>query len=330
MKRRYDKPDTPRVAADSWCVDTLLSMFKRKTKLSVLKAALGVLVATWLVLKFIERGQFHWHRSKRSPFLQHRLGAKLAKQLNNDTDNDSSTLTLYSKCYCQKEVVTVSKASNNVYNVRIERADSNDSRLVHVRSYDVDVERFEQLTFTCDLYTALRRGPHTRVIAYTTHTRREHMERLAVSNGQNYDYMRLMRRVERQGQLARRHYPTWTLRVYHAGELSAADMCEKQCATGGSDNLDFCDLRRVPSGGGGGGGGANSEPNSNSDDGDDDEWNFDYLAPTLWSWLPLADDFVDVFVSRPLSSCMSQREITHVNEWLASGSLFGFMIGKLN
>ena len=71
------------------------------------------------------------------------------------------------------------------------------------------------------------------------------------------------------------------------------------------DNVDFCDVTNMSGG-----------------------LNLDYMMPMSWRWLPIGDSFVDLFVSRDTDSCIFDREVAAVKEWLNSNTLFHIMRGS--
>lgn len=128
---------------------------------------------------------------------------------------------------------------------------------------------------------------------------------------------------------AAQHLPGWTIRVYHDSSIDESVVCKKICLKqpAGSlkdndtknetnhvdkyyDNIDFCDVEKLPYG-------------------FESTWSGVYMIPMSWRWLPLGDDMVDVFVSRDTDSCINEREKAAVDEWLASDTLFHVMRGCL-
>ena len=114
-------------------------------------------------------------------------------------------------------------------------------------------------------------------------------------------------------------YPDWTLRIYYSrSQIDSSRICEKLCFRSGMkngslyDNIDFCDVAKIPFGVA-------------------DTWNAGYLLEKSWRWLPLGDDFVDVFLSRELTAgCFIDREIAAVNEWIDSDKTAHIMRGTIS
>ena len=108
---------------------------------------------------------------------------------------------------------------------------------------------------------------------------------------------------------AKQLFPNWTVRFYHDGKsLNQANICKLECLKVNNvllDNVDFCDINNL-----------NYE-----------HLDMKKLIPTFWRWLPMHDEFVDVFVSRDADSCLIQREKDAMIEWLASNKLFHIMRG---
>ena len=84
----------------------------------------------------------------------------------------------------------------------------------------------------------------------------------------------------------------------------------------GMGNVDFCDVTQLP---------GYSEASAGQILRFRDA---SYMLPMSWRWLPLGDDFVDTFVSRDTDSCIFEREVSAVNEWLGETTLFHVMRGK--
>jgi hypothetical protein len=53
--------------------------------------------------------------------------------------------------------------------------------------------------------------------------------------------------------------------------------------------------------------------------------NLSYIEAPLRKLLPLADDFVDIFINRNMKYCLIEREVAAVNNWLQSNKLFHIM-----
>ena len=114
--------------------------------------------------------------------------------------------------------------------------------------------------------------------------------------------------------------PDWVIRVYHDGSIDKSVICEKICLEKDSeveetktkaeyyDNIEFCDVEKLPNG-------------------LHRTWNAAYMIPMSWRWLPIGDEFVDVFISRDTDSCINTRETAALAEWLDSNNLFHIMRG---
>lgn len=127
-----------------------------------------------------------------------------------------------------------------------------------------------------------------------------------------YDY--LDANVYRAAELL----PDWTIRVYHDNSIDKSVICEKQCLEHKTtkilenqyyDNIDFCDVEKIP----------HTFHNT---------WNGIYMLPMSWRWLPIGDYFVDVFISRDTDSCIDRREQAAVQQWLLETTLFHIMRGR--
>ncbi len=109
---------------------------------------------------------------------------------------------------------------------------------------------------------------------------------------------------------AKRLYPGWTIRIYHDDSIDNSIICNLECSTDDHevplDNVDFCDIKQIP-----------LNPQTTLD--------FSYILPMVWRWLPVGDMFVDLFISRDSDSCIFEREVSAVDEWLARNTLFHVM-----
>lgn len=158
--------------------------------------------------------------------------------------------------------------------------------------YQIKQDDFKNLVFACDLFKVLRRGPYQKIISFSLFGKEEMYYNLVEANVRN----------------SRQLYHGWTVRVYHDDSIDTSIICQKECLNHES-NIDFCNVN-------------NLIEKSNVKD-------FNYMLPMSWRWLPLGDDFVSLFISRDLDSCIFDREIAAVNEWLKSTNLFHIMRGIL-
>lgn len=185
------------------------------------------------------------------------------------------SLVLFSKCYCQRELVYVNKKDAWSGQVEIVIRDQNENLIGSYSMNESDVS-----SLSCDLYRSLRRGPRQRVIG-------------VIYSATNQIDLRSML------ESASRLFPGWIVRVYYERQ-DVADpgvVCVQECRRE-TNNVDFCDVNELP---------LNFES----------KWNAaKRLMKTSWRWLPLGDRLVDVFLSRDLNACFSQREISAINEWL--------------
>lgn len=213
----------------------------------------------------------------------------------------AKSLSFFSKCYCQKDLIYVNKFDETKYEITIR---TNENELVD--SYFLDSNEFDALKLTCDVYNSLRRGPRQKIISYS-YTK---------------DYL-LLDQIDQIVEDADLYYPKWIVRVYYSSSiLSQRQICTKQClkrtqseskddkdvVLAKYENIDFCNVDEIPLG-------------------IVDKWSGDHLTPMSWRWLPLGDDFVEIFISRDLKSCFIDRELAAVNEWLESDKSVHIMRG---
>ncbi len=209
----------------------------------------------------------------------------------------NSTLTLYSSCLCQKEVVTVEKLPthytitvHNVYHINTTN---------NLFAYNISIAEFEAMLVTCDLYKVLRRGPHQNVVAYSLRDNED------IKSFQNVYLINVKTTVSK-------YYRNWIARIYYdSRKLSSSDVCSMECSsllgvTDPDNNVDFCDVTQIPF----------------------DlrrRWDASFMPAATRRWLPIGDGFVDVFVSRDVDVCTYDREMAAVKDWIEAKTLFHTM-----
>ena len=120
--------------------------------------------------------------------------------------------------------------------------------------------------------------------------------------------------IKRNVHAASRFYNDWTIRIYHDDTIDESIICEIECMKNSQtnefyNNVDFCNVKQIP-----------KSPL--------DMLDLSYLLPMTWRWLPIGDQFVDLFMSRDTDSCIFEREVAAVKEWLNSTTLFHIMKGS--
>lgn len=210
-------------------------------------------------------------------------------------------LTLFSDCYCQKDLVHVEKFEN-YYEITIEHKEKSRKKQEepYFKSYRLEKSDFERLFFTCDLYKVLRRGPFQKVLSYS----------LGESNNGYF-----FNNIEQKMNSAHVHYPKWVLRFYHLDTISHSYKCESVCKKNMEnvfyDNIDFCNINKLP---------FNLL----------NKWDASYVDKELWRLLPIADDFVNVFTSRSTDTCMNGEQINRDSTWLKSNAISQLILNELN
>ena len=229
---------------------------------------------------------------------------KLFKLISNTFHNETSNtqqLTLFSSCYCQKELVHIKKHENS-YEILVENH-PNATKLFY--SYRLDKKYFESLFFTCGLYNELRRGPSQKVLSFAFNSN---------SNNENS--------LNEIINFARIHYPNWSLRFYHKNTLSQAAKCEIQCKklTLNAkheffyDIIDFCSVDDLP---------FNLF----------NKWSANYMQEETWRLLPIGDDFVDYFTSINENECFLANKYEKVFtdiKWLKSNAVSQLHVHTFN
>jgi len=121
------------------------------------------------------------------------------------------------------------------------------------------------------------------------------------------------------------------MRIHHDNSIDQSLKCVLECLKDENgnllDNVDFCDIEKVP-------GHQTSQFTFNTDilQGTDPEiesrWSAAYMNAMKWRWLPISDPFVDAFMSRDADSLIIQREVDSVMVWLESDKVGHIMRGN--
>lgn len=214
--------------------------------------------------------------------------------------NDLDSFSLHSKCLCQKEIVTVTKYKG-FYNIRVSNIFNEKGNTTNgFFTYNVTNEKFESLR-SCDLYKVLRRGPNQNVVSYSMRRK------------EDLDVFKSLYLFNVQSSLEK-YYDGWTARVYHdTSQISQSDICFIECNNHRGtlrriNNVEFCNVNELP-----------FDVKST--------WDAGFMPEYTRRWLIFGDQFVDVFLSRDIDTCVFDREISAVNHWMKSGTLFHIMRG---
>ena len=122
------------------------------------------------------------------------------------------------------------------------------------------------------------------------------------------------------------------MRIHHDSSIDQSLKCVLECLKDENgnllDNVDFCDIEKVP-------GHQNSQFTlSDIFQGSDPEvkslWSAAYMHSMKWRWFPINDPFVDVFMSRDAYSLIIQREVDSVKVWLESDKVGHIMRGNFD
>ena len=195
---------------------------------------------------------------------------------------------LDSDCICRADdTICLKIDTNNDYNIIVNEL-TNQTQAYKMRKHD-----FENSYIACNPFSVLRRGQNQKVISYSI-------------LDENFDVQHLRNLITS----AYEYFPGWTIRIYHNGTIHKSTQCEFECLKNSKtgnlyDNIDFCDLNEFAY----------------------VDLEVTHLMSTFWRWLPVADLFVDTFLSRDFDSCIGEREYLSVNEWLQSNTLFHIMRG---
>lgn len=182
----------------------------------------------------------------------------------------TSELELESICEC-KNKIKIMELNASSYSINIAPKE---------RLYVLNKNEFKTSIFQCDLYNVFKRGKNQKVISYSLF-------------GRNERYYNLIGELSK---LIKQMYPEWIIRIYHDYSIDMKIVCRIECQ---SDNIDFCNINRLP---------ISNSFNST--------WNASFIYPSIWRFLSVGDSFVNVFMSRDLDSLVYQRELDSVNVWL--------------
>lgn len=224
-------------------------------------------------------------------FVSHEFGHDFAKHKfpHEQLHFNINKFTIYSKCLCHKEVITVTKQKNNIYLIEVTNISTNNG--TQTLYYNLSKEYFES-HLSCDLYKVLRRGPNQNVVSFT-------VKENEVQNHFEYVYFPNIK------DIVKNNYKNWTARVYYdTKQLDQNMICHYECSD--EKKIDFCDVSYLPLG-------------SNK------KWDASFMKPSTRRWLPFGDWLVDIFVSRDYDSCVSDREMSAVRNWIKSKNLFHVM-----
>jgi hypothetical protein len=231
-----------------------------------------------------------------------------------DFESDYSKLYFYkkfsSKCQCKNHnQIVLFKNSALDYYFHVNLTNKLDGLSQHL--YQISNNELKNFKITCDPYKVLKRGKSQKVISYSLY-------------GKEPIYYNKLRRLT---QIINEKYPEWIIRIYYDHSINQSIICELECQKNPNsihktyfDNVDFCDAETI---------------NLNLKDyyfyqykeTERVSLNLSYIHSMKWRWLPIGDDFVDIFSSRDTDSYILQREIDSVKVWLDSDKVGHIMRG---
>jgi hypothetical protein len=229
-------------------------------------------------------------------------------------ESDYSKLYFYkkfsSKCECTKHnQIIIFKNSAFDYYFHVNLTNKLNGLSQHL--YRLSNKEIKNFKITCDPYKVLRRGKSQKVISYSLY-------------GKNPIYYNKLRKLT---QSIKEKYPEWIIRIYYDHSINQSIICEIECQKNQKsiyssyiDNIDFCNAEKI---------------SLNLKDYYFYQYkeaqrisiNLSYIHSMKWRWLPIGDDFVDVFSSRDTDSYILQREIDSVKVWLESDKVGHVMRG---
>jgi hypothetical protein len=213
-----------------------------------------------------------------------------------ETKNPTSLIVLKSRCECKQHLEVVVKLDESHSTVLINDKTKNNSTEI------LNVPQLLNLTFTCDAFNVLSRGLNQKVIAFSLY-------------GQSSRYRKNLKQISLQ---IKKFYPGWIMRVYHDSSVDENFICQIECLKDTEknslvNNAVFCDINQMQYN-------LHHVLRNNS-------FNADFIHGMKWRFLPIGDDFVDVFSSRDTDSLIIERELESVNVWLNSDKYAHIMRG---
>jgi hypothetical protein len=199
------------------------------------------------------------------------------------------------KCSCHEDTSICLKLDQyDNYTILIK-----DENLNQTKSYQIKKDEFDYSFISCNPFKVLKRGKNQKILSYFI------SGNIVINN-------EIVNRLKNLIESASRYYKDWIIRIYHNGNLDDKLICELECYENIQtnkiyDNIDFCNINEFTF----------------------ESMNISYLIPNFWRWLPIADSFVDIFLSRDLNSCLGNREFLAVDEWITkTNTLFHIIRGN--
>jgi hypothetical protein len=190
-----------------------------------------------------------------------------------------------SPCHCKNRLDILLEKYDDDY--LISESDSVTGKKRYL--YSISEKEFENLNLTCDLYNVLRRGRSQKVIGFSLY-------------GNNPFYYKKLVNLTK---MIKDFYPGWLMRVYFDNSINKSIICDIECqqdADGLIDNAEFCFIEKM-----------NLKLDNFKSEND---LNFSYIHKSKWRWFPIADSFVDIFMSRDTDSFFYSREVNAVKQWI--------------
>lgn len=216
------------------------------------------------------------------------------KTINSYYDQNEK-LTIKPYCQqCQKELTLVRRESDN-------------SLVSKESNFIMDLNHFSRSTFTCGLYNVIKKGGRLeKVVSYSFY-------------GNNPKYSNYLEILVEQ---VRDKYPGFTARIYYdeSQMFNKTIRCYLECKY--PNLIEFCDVSRFYN---------SLEEMLLIRNGEQLFTNLNYIHKMMWRFLPIGDDFVDVFMSRDTDSLIIDREVSAVEQWFSdSDKIAHIMRGTFN
>lgn len=222
------------------------------------------------------------------------------KEIKSDKVNEYEAFYLNSSCDCRKNKQIKLEKYEDYSVVRFQNEYKRFKYL-----YSMSNEDLIRASFTCNLYSSLRRGKSQKVLSYSLY-------------GKNRFFYEKLKILVKQMSI---FYPGWIMRIYYDESIDKSIICEIECQKNEKeayyDNVDFCDINNIE-----------LKVNYSKLVGDL-TLNGSYIHAAIWRWFPIGDSFVEVFSSRDTDSFLIQREIDSVNVWLKSDKVGHIMRGGI-
>jgi hypothetical protein len=209
--------------------------------------------------------------------------------------NYSIELESNCKCYNSTSILLYNyENDDNIFGVNISIYSNNSKNTKFL--YNLTTDEFYNTRVTCNLFSTLRRGKKQKIFSYSLY-------------GKNKTYYKFIKNLS---LTIKEFYPDWLLRIYHDDTIDESSICDIQCFLYNQtllDNVDFCFIKNLNLN-------FYALYDINEKIVSNNVLDASYIHAMKWRWLPLGDNFVDIFSSRDTDSLIIKREIDSMETWI--------------